>query len=460
MNKVEKLYKWIMLISCCLFTSVVGHAQNEEANDTIRISLEKAINIACSENPTVIIAGQEIELKKQARREIIGALIPEVSLNGNYSRAIKKQTMAMKFGEETTTIKVGMDNTYNGGLNINFPIFAPSLYRSMNMTKDDVTLAIEKSRASKLDMINEVTKAYLQILLTQDSYKVLLKSYNQAKANYEVVLAKYNQGLVSEYDKIRAEVQMRNLKPSVVSAENAIRLAKMQLKVLMGFANNLVLEVDGSLNEYESLLVLDGASSLYSPLNVDLSRNTDLKQIDINEKMLKQNIKLQKSNYMPTLSASFNYSYLSMNDDFRIAHYKWYPSSSLGVTLSIPLFKASTMAKVKQSKIQLAQLNQSRINAERQISMQANSYLDNMEASAEQIDSNIESVKQALKGREIARKMYEVGRGTILELNDSEVALTQAELAYTQSIYDYVISRAEYNRVLGIDEFDKLSQDK
>ncbi|MGL5262639.1 MAG: TolC family protein, partial [Bacteroides sp.] len=67
-------------------------------------------------------------------------------------------------------------------------------------------------------------------------------------------------------------------------------------------------------------------------------------------------------------------------------------------------------------------------------------------------DSNIESVRQALKGREIAKKMYEVGKGTILELNDSEVALTQAELAYTQSIYDYLVARADYNKVLGLEE--------
>ena len=450
----------VLFAICCLFGFTSLDVKAQAVDSVFRVNLQEAISIALEDNPTVIIAGQEVELKKQSKREAVGGLIPEVSLSGSYSRAIKKQTMAMKLGEETTTIKVGMDNTYNGGLVVNLPIFAPALYRSINMTKQDINLALEKARSSKIDLVSEVTKAYMQVLLTQDSYKTLSKSYNQAKANYEIVKAKYEQGVVSEYDKIRAEVQMRNLKPSVVSAENGIRLAKMQVKVLMGISNDIPIEVVGSLTDYERLLISDSSLYNFRQDTFDLNQNTDLRQLDISEQMLKQNVKLQKTNYMPTLSASFNYTYLSMNNDFRIAHYDWYPSSSLGVTLSIPLFKASTSAKVKQSKIELAKLGQTRLNLQRQVNMQATSYLDNMQASAEQIDSNIESVKQAVKGREIAKKMYEVGKGTILELNDSEVALTQAELAYTQSIYDYVVARADYNKVLGIDESNLFSQDK
>ena len=226
----RKLRNFLILLCCLLFYPSGLFAQDID-NNLLKINLEQAIDISLAENPTMVIAGHEVELKKQAKKEIIGGLIPEVTLDGSYSRAIKKQTMAMKFGEETTTIKVGMDNTYNGGLNVHLPIFAPALYRSINMSKEDIDLAVEKARASKIDLISEVTKAYMQILLAQDSYRVLLKSYNQAKANFEIVDAKFNQGTVSEYDKIRAEVQMRNLKPSVVSAENAIRLSKLQLKV-------------------------------------------------------------------------------------------------------------------------------------------------------------------------------------------------------------------------------------
>jgi outer membrane protein TolC len=81
--------------------------------------------------------------------------------------------------------------------------------------------------------------------------------------------------------------------------------------------------------------------------------------------------------------------------------------------------------------------------------MQVQAYKDNMQASTEQLSSNKESVAQAEKGRMIAEKRYEVGRGTILELNSSEVALTQAQLAYNQAIYDYLVARSDLNYVLG-----------
>ena len=68
------------------------------------------------------------------------------------------------------------DNTYSGGLSVSLPVFAPALYKSISLTSTDVNLAVEKSRASRLDMVNQVTKAFFQLLLAQDSYEVLLKS--------------------------------------------------------------------------------------------------------------------------------------------------------------------------------------------------------------------------------------------------------------------------------------------
>lgn len=125
-------------------------------------------------------------------------------------------------------------NTANAGLSINLPLFVPGVYRAMSMTKTDIELAVEKSRASKLDLVNQVSKAYYQLMLAQDSYEVLQGSYKVAEDNYNVVNAKYQQGTVSEYDKISAEVQMRSIKPNLISAANAVTLAKLQLKVLMG----------------------------------------------------------------------------------------------------------------------------------------------------------------------------------------------------------------------------------
>ena len=316
-----------------LFLLLYVAIQSAQAQDTLRITLQDAVRIALSDNPTIKVAGQEILLKKEARREAYAGLFPEASLVGSYSRAIKKQSFAM-MGE---VIEVGTDNTYSGGLSVSLPVFAPALYKSISLTSTDVNLAVEKSRASRLDMVNQVTKAFFQLLLAQDSYEVLLKSYKQSEDNYNVVKAKYEQGTVSEYDKISADVQMRSLKPTVVSARNGVNLANLQLKVLMGMESDVKVAVEGNLKDYEMSMFTRQAM----PRPDNLTNNSTLKQLELNALQLKQTLKLQYTNFMPTLSASFQYMYTSMNDNFKFKEYDWRPYSTIGLNLSIPLFKGS-----------------------------------------------------------------------------------------------------------------------
>ncbi|MDO4949267.1 MAG: TolC family protein [Bacteroidales bacterium] len=431
MNRLSVLIGLLFLCVCA------------KAQDTLRISLRDAIEIALSENPTIKIAGQEIELKKTANKESLAGLLPEVSLVGSYSRVIEKQSFAM--GGQV--IQVGMLNTTSGGVNVSLPVFAPTLWRSINLTKQDVELAVEKSRESRLDMINQVTRAYYSIILSQDSYEVLQRSYQQSIDNYNVIAAKFDQGTVSEYDKISAEVQMRSLKPNVVAAENAVSLAMLQLKVLMGVDGDTSIKIDDNLRNYEYAVFANEAQDATN----DLSNSTSLRQLALNHKMLEETIKLKKTSFMPTLAASFQYMYTNLSEDLNISHYRWIPYSTAGLTLSIPLFKGSNFTQLKQAKIQLKELEQTQLNTKRQLDMQAQSFRNNMQSSTEQVLSNKENVNQAVKGRDIASKRYEVGRGTILELNNSEVALTQAELTYVQSVYDYLVAKADLDKVLGIE---------
>ena len=428
-------------------------ATGAKAQDTLRISLKEAIRIALSENPTVKVADQEIQLKKEANREVIWGLLPEVSLVGSFNHTIEKQSFAM-MGQ---VMRVGTMNNASGGVTASLPVFVPALYQSMKLTKTDVQLALEKARSSRLDMVNQVTKAFYQLLLAQDSYEVLKKSYKQSEDNYNIVVAKFEQGKVSEYDKISADVQMRSLKPTVVSAGNGVNLAMLQLKVLMGMESSIPVAVVGNLKDYEMAMFTRQAQP--QPENI-VGGNTTLRQLDLNYDMLQRNLKMKYTNFMPTLALSFQYMYTSMSENWRIFHYKWNPYATVGLSLSIPLFKGGNFSQVKQAKLQLKQMDLTRINTERQLKMQAQSYLNNMSASTEQVVSNKEAVLQAEKGRTIAEKRYEVGRGTILELNSSEVALTQAQLTYNQSIYDYLVAKADLDLVMGVEDMIQTEENK
>ena len=419
----------------------------QTTQDTLIITLQEAIEIAMNENPTIKVADKEIELKKVSSKTAWQHLLPEASLSSTLNHTIK--AAMMKF-DNMPPLKMGKDgtNTVNAGLNISLPLFAPTVYKSMSMSKTDIELSVEKARASKQDLVNQVKKAYYQLLLAQDSYEVMQRSYDLSKENYDVVCAKYEQGKVSEFDKISAEVQLRSIKPSVVSAGNAVRLSGLQLKVLMGVTANLELKINDCLSNHEYAMF----ESELNKGNDNLENNTTMKQMDLNMELLKKNIKTQRMNFLPTLGMNFSYQYQSLyNDNLKFFDYDWSNSSALVFNLSIPLYRASNFTKMKTAKIQLNQLEWNRTDIERKLNMEVESYRNNMAASSEQVVSNRENVKQAEKALTIAGKRYEVGNGTVLELNNSQVALTQAKLVYNQSIYDYLVAKADLDKVLGRD---------
>ena len=446
MNRLKRLTgKKMLLTAMALCAFGFAKAQTEQTTqNTLTLTLDKALEIALDENPTIKVAAEEIALKKVASKEAWQSLLPEASLNGSLDHTIKAAEMKLN----DMSFKMGQDgtNTANAGLSINLPLFAPAVYRAMSMTKSDIELAVEKSRASELDLINQVTKAYYQLMLAQDSYEVLQGSYKLAEDNFNVVNAKYQQGAVSEFDKISAEVQMRSIKPNVISAANAVTLAKLQLKVLMGITADVDIKTDDNLTNYESMLF---ANQLKEE-DMSLENNTTMKQFELNMKLLEKNVKSLKTNFMPTLSMSFSYQYQSLyNPNINFFDYTWSNSSSLMFNLSIPLYRASNFTKVKSARIQMRQLDWNRIDTERKLNMQVVSYRNNMTASSEQVVSNKENVMQAEKAVQIAGKRYEVGKGTVLELNSSQVSLTQAQLTYNQSIYDYLVAKADLDQVLG-----------
>ena len=239
-----------------------------------------------------------------------------------------------------------------------------------------------------------------------------------------------------------------SVKPNVISAGNAVTLSKLQLKVLMGITEDFDLKIADNLANYET----DLFANQLNELNEGLVNNTTMKQFDLNMKMLNQSLKSLKTNFMPTLGMNYSYQYQSLyNNNWNVFDYNWGGSSALVFTLNIPLYKASNFTKLKTARIQINQLKENRTDTERKLNMQITSYQNNMAASSEQVVSNKENVMQAQKAVEIAGKRYEVGKGTVLELNSSQVSLTQAELTYNQSIYDYLVSKADLDQVLGRD---------
>ena len=430
--------------------SAGAQSSNSAAVGSMKLTLDRAIEIALAENPTIKVADKDVELKKVADKEAWQALLPTLDASLSFSHAIK--VAQMKIGGQT--VKFGQDgsSTATGALALNVPLFAPAVYQNMKLTKADIQLAQEQARGSRLDLINQVTKAYYGALLSQDSYEVMKRNYKVSKENFEVVNSKYEVGAVSEYDKISADVQMRSVNSAMVSAETGRNLALLKLKVLMGVTAHVDVVIDDSLSAYQEKLLLSEAEVG----EADLDGNSSLRQLDHNMALLERTRKLLHTNFMPTVALSLTGQYQSVsNPDWNIFGYQYSPSSTLALSVNIPIFHADSWTKLKSNKIRMAQLEDTRLNTRRQISMQAESYRQNMASTIAQVSSNAEAVRQAAKAVQISSKRYEVGRGTILELNQSENAEIQAELTFVQSIYDYLTNKADLDYTLGRETYLK-----
>ena len=293
-----------------MLTALALVANAQESKPVMKLTLDKAIELALSENPTMKVAEKEIELKEVSKTEAWQNLLPTVTLDGAISYNAKVASMKMDMGGQTMEIKMGKDdsNTWNGALQVAIPLYAPAVYKAMSLTESDLQLAVEKSRGSRIDLVNQVTKAYYQLMLAQDSYKVLNENYKLAETNFNVVNAMFKQGRVSEYDKISAEVQMSNAKPSLISGQNAVELAKLQLKVLMGITADIELEIEDSLKNYEQEM----ANAIYT--EIDLAGNSSLKQIDLQGELLIKQRKMSQSSFLPTLALVGNYQVQSISN--------------------------------------------------------------------------------------------------------------------------------------------------
>ena len=211
------------------------------------------------------------------------------------------------------------------------------------------------------------------MMLAQDSYNVLQENHKLAETNFEIVNKMFEQGLVSEYDKISAEVQKNNAWPSVVSGQNAVELARLQLKVLMGITADVTLVVNDNLANYETEM------TNIADKDIDLSNNSSLRQIDMQTNMIGRQRKILKSAFIPTIALVGNYQLQSIsNTNWNIAKYNWSNAASVALSVSIPIFKAKNFTSLKSNEIQLFQLAETRNNTERMLKMQAQSYVNNM----------------------------------------------------------------------------------
>ncbi|MCD8079663.1 MAG: TolC family protein [Bacteroides sp.] len=419
----------------------------------LQLTLSDALEIALSENLTVRIAGEEIRRQEYARKGTYADLFPQIDFVGDYQYAIRKQTMYMDLGdagdaeEESGSggIQVGRDHTWSAGFSATVPVVSASLWKSLKISGYDVELAVEKARSSRIEMRYQVKQAFYSVLFAGESVKVFREAYDNALRNYQDIEAKFEQGLESEYDLIRADVNVKNAEPDLYHAENSLELAHWRLKALMGIDLERPIECIGSFAEYETDLYGN-----FLATDTLLNDNSDLRQLDIQYNQLKKTKEIQIAEYYPTLNASFSYLWNAMANDLRFGNYRWDPYAFVGVSLKVPIFSGGKRySNVKQTRIGIRQMEWQRDETQRNLRLTVKQYHDEMNTSIKQYHAARKGVEQAEKGYYISVKRYDTGDGTLLEINDSQLSLTNARLNLNQSVYNFLIARAELEKTLG-----------
>ena len=427
-----------------------------QAGETAYLTLEQALQIALSENASVRVAELEIERTGYARKGSYAALFPQIDGSGSYQRTIKKQVMYMDFdiggmggGSEGGTrdgFEVGRWNTWSTGITANMPIINAQLWKSLQISDQDVELAVEKARNSRLETVTQVKKAFFTVLLAKEALGVYRSVYDNAVENLELTQKKYNAQRASELDLTRAKTTLANAVPSMYDAANAVELGLWQLKAVMGVDLDSDIDVAGSISDYADMMQqTPGQDS-------DVSGNSTLRQLAIQAEQLHNTIKMQQYAFIPSLAVGFNYSVNAMANDYNFGQYKWSPYSYVGLSLSIPIFSGGRrLNAVRQAKVQAAELDIQRANTERQLQIAIRQYLGTMDTATKSYESAASAVETAQKAYSIARQSYDVGRSTLTDLNDAQLALTQSQLGVCQAIFSYLSAKSDLEGVLGID---------
>lgn len=474
-----------LLLGLFCGTSLLG------ANDSVTLTLEDAIKIALSENVSVKVADMEIQRSEYALKGSYASLLPNVDASAAYQRTIKKQVMYMDGGgfnfgsmigealmdyllplyaqhpgvmppmpqqpsqeEENPSsssnegISVGRWNSWSTGISASLPLVNFQVWKNIEISGQEVELAIEKARSSRLDMVSQVKQAFYRVLMAKETEKVYSDVLDNAINNFKLTELRYNNQKASELDYTRAKSTVQNAVPNVYNAEASLELALWQLKAVMGVDLDMEIEVAGSLEDYTSTMLADLDASGYD----DLSRNSSLRQLAIQLEEVANTVKLQKLAYVPSLAMSFAYNVNASTNDFKFSEYKWTPYSFVGLSLQIPIFSGGRRYHaVKQSQVQLGELQLQRDNAEKQLKIAIRQGLTSMETSMKTYYSALSAVEMAEKAYHISEQSYNVGKSTINDLNDAQLALTQARLGATSAIYNYLVAKASLEQTVGAD---------
>jgi len=454
----------IQILTIILLTGILvaghGYAQTE---DLLTLTLEQSVAIALDNNPEVQIAEKELSKARASIWEAYAAILPSVDGMASFQKSweIQENTIpnfikvmlgpdfpGVNMMPDFVKLSFGLENTFIYGASLTQPLFLGGAgiagVQMAYAAKDASAYSLESKRQN---LIYQTVGAFYGCLLAQELVNVQTEALDQAKANLDVVVKKYEAGGASGFEKMRAEVEVANILPQEIAAKNNYQAALTGLRTVLGVSKEKEIQINGALAFQVD--EMDGIT-LSELQSTSVENRPELFAFSAQKRIASKGITLARSQFMPKLFFTTDYSFLAMTNDYDLDQEDFSKGFTSAVSLQIPLFNAFKNHKQYQK----AQLDYKiTLDAEKQIqdgiAAEVEIAYNQFQVAKEKYQAAKESSGLAEEALRLANLMYEEGVSTQLDVMSSQLALTQARLNYASALYEYQMARYGLRRVSG-----------
>ncbi len=421
-------------------------AQKPKAETVIqgKLNMEDALKLALSHNRTLQKVLEEKNVAKGRIFESYGGVLPNLSLNGKYTR---KNSDSKEYNGQS--YKGQLDN-YSGSLSVKQPVFrGGAATAALRASRYYDILTDENIREAGQSTVHETVKAYYGVSLIQEQYRVTKTYANLAEAHLKDVKIKQKFGTASDFNVLRSQVELSNARAEMISYQNKLHQATTSLLKTMGMSQESRVELADRLT--------------YEPLSPDeeevihkaFLNRPDLAIAELTVKLQEESLNKAYSGYWPTIDAFYTHN-LSKPDPYLSTKNDWGGAWSAGIEMNVPIFDGlGREGRVMQARSILKQQHIALLDTRERTLFEVRNAVLNLRDAAEFVDVQKLTLEQAKEGLRLAEVGYREGTLDQVSVLDTSAALTKAQLLYYKSLYDHAIARLDLQKVMGILKFKK-----
>jgi outer membrane protein TolC len=412
--------------------------------ETLVIDVEKGVALALNNNERLLQAKIDVVHSREGHRLARSAGLPQLEASFNYNR----NWLLPSFVFAGSAVRIGTENNLTGTVTMRQRLYAGGGVRAaMDMADRQVAIMGETERETRQLVVAAVEERFYDLLLAGELLKVVHLAIERSRQNLHQVVSRGQAGRASEFDRLRAQVQVSSMRADSIRSENDLRLAAMALKDIVGIDLDQPLEVRGTFRIDTSLDIND----LQGLLDRGVANRPELARIIRQLEYQERNVEFERAAGRPLLDLVATGQTQFQSNEFDLADKEWRKSWNTGVVLNIPIFDGQrTGARVAQAKQSLRRTEYERQRLEREVHLQVQQAYYDVEEASERIEANRDAVLQAEKGLRMAGSRYANGAGTLLEILDAQLALVQTRTENAMARRDRGLALMRLERSVGV----------